>query len=152
MNEEEDAREANKSVTESMFDFMKRKEAAKIHNQQVFKEMKKNPQPPIQPPINTSTVKPVTASKEPLSPLRKFEEKLVKDFGLTVKIDKYEWHQLFYKEFKVFELVPRKGFRFGVYREDPEQNNKWKCFRVETDEDETRHYAFAKEFIELNSQ
>jgi uncharacterized protein (DUF2267 family) len=154
MKEEDNSREANKSVLEQMQDLLKKKDAAKINNQIVFKEMKKeqlaaeklNPQPTK--PAQTSKVN--TVPKEAEGYLERFEKRLVHDFNLRVNIDKYGWHQLFFGDFKVFELVPRKGFWYGVYREDPEQDNKWKCFRVTNDQDEAVNYAYCKEFVEIN--
>ena len=149
--EEDEAREANKSVLEQMQDMIKRKEAAKINNAQVFKEMKKQQKAePPKKPTQESKVSAAPASAEGY--LERFEKRLVTDFNLRVNVDKYGWHQLFFGNFKVFELVPRKGFWYGVYREDPDQDYKWRCFRVTSDEDELMNYAYCKEFVELNKQ
>jgi len=146
MEEVKDAQEANKTILEEMQSLIKRKEAAELEHSSYRKPKYEDKQ---KPKITIQTSKMETTPK---SYLQAFEDKLVKDFGLTVKIDSYGWHQLYYKTFKVFELVPRKGFRFGVYREDPEQDNKWKCFRVTSDDDQNIHYAFASEFVKINSQ
>ena len=157
MSETEEAQEANKSVLEQMKDFLDRKDAAK-KDLKDYKKANPKPKQTEQDPEEETKQAPQKAEQEshkydePKTYLQEFEDKLVKDFNLTVKIDSYGWHQLFFQTFKVFELVPRKGFRFGVYREDPAQDNKWKCFRVEKDEDETQHYEFAKEFCKINSE
>jgi len=39
-----------------------------------------------------------------------------------------------------------------VWREDPNKNNKWRAFRVNSEEEEKTHYNHVKTFMEVNAQ
>jgi len=140
--EAEMAKEANKSVVDEMVDFQERKEKAK-DSVKAFKADKSVPE---------GTPK---APREPLvrdtSKLDAFKSKLISEFGLTEKTDSHGCIQLKFKNFNVIKLLPRKG-RFGVWREDPDQENKVHSFKVISEEDEASHYEFVKAFVEANNK
>jgi len=84
--------------------------------------------------------------------LLKFKEKISKDFNLTCRETKDGKHIMYYKEFKMIELLPRKQWWYGVCREVPEQDNVWKAFRVNSEKDEQKHYEHLKTLVKINSE
>jgi len=87
-----------------------------------------------------------------LSVLNAFKDKITKEFGLTEKIDVHGCFALYYNEFIILKLLPRKNCRFGVWREVPENENKWKAFRIKTDEEEQETIDHIKLFIKTNAE
>ena len=86
------------------------------------------------------------------SHLDKFKDKIIKDFGLTSKIDTVGHHCMYFKDFLVVKLLPRKKWWYGVCREVPEQDNIWKAFRICSEKDEQQHYNHIKTFVDINSK
>jgi len=83
-----------------------------------------------------------------------FKDKVIKDFNLTCKVDSANHHCLYYKKYLVAKLLPRKKWRFGIWREYTEDGTNWltKAFRVRKQEEEQEHYDYIKNFIEVNSK
>ena len=124
-------------VTKEVVDFQKKKEEIKQSNDN---------------PVKKEHVKKEPVKKElDLTHFNAFKDKIVKDFGLECRIDSAGHHCLYYKEFLVLKLLPRKNWWYGVCREVPEQDNIWKAFRVYNEEDQKTHYEHIKEFVKINS-
>jgi len=94
----------------------------------------------------------ITKPELDLSVLNTFKDKIIKEFGLTEKIDVHGCYGLYYNDYIVLKLLPRKNCRFGVWREVPEKDNKWRAFRINTDEEEQKVINHIKLFIETNSK
>lgn len=82
--------------------------------------------------------------------LNHFKNKLIKDFGLTESKESSGNIVLKYNKFLMIKLLPRRNCRFGVCREVPEEVNKWKAFKVSTDEEEQKVYNHVKKLVKLN--
>jgi hypothetical protein len=140
--EAEIAKEANKSVLESMKDMEERKEKAK-ESIKAFKAdtsvPEGTPKAPREPTVRDT------------ARMDTFKSKLIKDFGLNEKVDSHGCVQLKLKNFNVLKLLPRKGW-YGVWREDPSQDNKTHAFRVASESDEQTHYEFVKDFVKANTE
>ena len=50
----------------------------------------------------------------------------------------------------MIKLLPRLNCRFGVCREIPEEDNKWKAFKINTNEEQDYVYNHVKKLVELN--
>jgi len=87
-----------------------------------------------------------------MSHFNAFKEKIIKDFELTSKVDSAGHHLMYYKDFLVVKLLPRKNWWYGICREVPEQDNIWKAFRIHNAKEEQPHYEHIKKFVEINSQ
>jgi len=100
---------------------------------------------PIEKPAKARPVRDVTK-------LNVFKDKVVKDFGLTETTDNNGCSVLKFDGFLVCKLLPRTNCFFGVWREDPAEDNKWKAFRVYSEEDEQTTYDHIKEFVKVNTE
>jgi len=138
--EAEMAREANKTALEEMQDMEARKEKAK-ESIKAFKADKSVPEGTAKAPRE--------APVRDTARLDAFKTRLVNDFGLVEKTDSHGCVQLKVKNTNVLKLLPRKGW-YGVWREDPAQDNKVHSFRVNSGEDEQTHYEFVKSFVQAN--
>ena len=140
--EAEVAKEANKTILDEMNDL----EARKVKAKESLKAFKADASVPEGTP---------KAPREPTvrdtAQLNAFKSKLIKDFGLNEKIDSHGCVQLKLKNFNVLKLLPRKGW-YGVWREDPAQDNKTHAFRVASESDEQVHYEFVKDFVKANTE
>ena len=96
--------------------------------------------------------KAVTKPELDISVLTNFKDKVIKEFGLTEKIDVHGCFALYYNGFIILKLLPRKNCRFGVWREVPEDKNRWRAFRIKTDEEEQVVLEHIKLFIESNAE
>ena len=140
--EAEIAKEANKSVLDEMNDLQARKVTAK-ESLKAFKADSSVPEGTAKAPRE--------APVRDTAKLDAFKSRLIKDFGLNEKVDSHGCVQMKLKSFNVLKLLPRKGW-YGVWREDPAQDNKVHSFRVTSDEDEQTHYEFVKDFVKVNSE
>jgi len=137
--EAEQAEEANKSVTEELKQMRKMKETIK-------ESKEKEPEQP------EKELKPKTKTTIDLTHLNTFKSKIIKDFGLTESIDSNGCYVMKYDGLLVFKLLPRKNCWYGVWREVPEDKNKWRAMRVYNEDDEQTHYNHIKLFIEANKE
>ena len=87
-----------------------------------------------------------------LTKLNAFKEKTIKEFGLVEHIDSHGCCGLYYNDFIILKLLPRKNCWYGVWREIPEQGNKWRAIRVHNQEEENAIYEHIKLFIETNKE
>ena len=133
--ESEEIQEATKTATEELQAMQEKKANAEVEEETAPAE----PTPATKP---KSTVD--------LTKLNAFKEKITKEFGLSEKIDSNGCITLYYKEMIVLKLLPRKNCRFGVWREEPEEDNKWKAFRINTDAEEQQTVDHIKLFIDAN--
>ena len=101
---------------------------------------------PVQPPVKPKKEKVLID----ISAMNIFKDKLVKDFGLTASVEKSGNTILKYNGFLMIKLLPRRCCRFGVCREIPEQDNIWKAFRINTDEEQEQVYNHVKKLVEVN--
>lgn len=129
--EAEDVQEPEGTVTEQMQKFQEKK--AKIEES---KKEKPTPKP---------------KAEIDLSKLNAFKTKIVKEFGLIEKIDSHGCFALYYKDFIVLKLLPRKNCWYGVWREVPEEGNKWHAFKIKDQAEENKVSAHIKLFIKTNS-
>lgn len=136
--EAEDVQPEPKDTESEILAFHERKEQAdkdlkeiKVQNNKEEKKVK--PKPEIAPQ------------------LEQFRDKLVKDFGVVAKVEPSSGNTILrYNNFLIIKLLPRKNCRFGVCREVPEEDNKWKAFRIKTEDEETAVYNHVKKLVELN--
>jgi len=129
-------------VTEEVVQFQKEKEQIEKEKEQEQDEEKVESKPKTKP-----------VKKEiDLTHFNAFKEKITKEFGLTSKVDGAGHHLMYYKDFLVVKLLPRKNWWFGICREVPEQDNIWKAFRIHNEEEIKPHYEHIKKFIEVNKQ
>ena len=139
--EADEAQEANKSVTEQLADFKEEKE----------KSIEERTTTPKTEPIESKT----TETKPKGDPAKReaFIKKLTDHFGLESTPDQHGCCQLRMKEkgFLIIKVLPRHNCWYGVYREVPENDNKWKAFRIKTQEEEDIVYNHVKTFIKFNS-
>jgi len=96
--------------------------------------------------------KPKTKTTIDLTKLNNFKSKIIKEFGLTESMDSNGCYVMKYDGLLVFKLLPRKNCWYGVWREVPEDNNKWRAMRVYNEDDEQTHYNHIKLFIEANKE
>ena len=87
-----------------------------------------------------------------MSKLNAFKDKVIKEFGLEEKVDNHGCSGLYYKGFIVLKLLPRKNCWYGVWREVPKDDNKWRAFRVKDEQGEKETYDHIKLFIQTNSK
>ena len=94
-------------------------------------------------------IEPLTPVEE-TSTLDEFKLKIVNEFGLSSSVDSHGCFKIKYNNHLILKLLPRKNCRFGVWREIPEEDNKWKAQRIKTDEEEETIINHIKEFIKVN--
>ena len=128
------AEEASKAITEEL-------EAVEEKKEEIKEEKVEEPVPEPKP---KSTID--------LTKLNAFKEKAIKEFGLTEHIDSHGCSGLYYNDFIILKLLPRKNCWYGVWREIPEQGNKWRAVRVHNQEEENVVYEHIKLFIETNKE
>jgi len=87
-----------------------------------------------------------------LTKLNTFKTKLKEHFGLKEKEDKHGCYALYYNRYILIKLLPRKNCWYGVWKEMPEENNKWRAIRVYSQEDEDAVYDHVKKLVEINSK
>ena len=136
--EAEDTQPEAPDLQKEVAEFHERKEVAdaeikKIKTQNNKAEKKVKPKPEVSPS------------------LEQFRDKLVKDFGIVAKVEPSSGNTILrYNKFLIIKLLPRKNCRFGICREVPEEDNKWKAFRIKTEDEETAVYNHVKKLVELN--
>jgi len=84
--------------------------------------------------------------------LRAFMDKICKDFNVTTAPDGEDCWKVKFDEFPVLKLLSRANCWFGVWREDPTEDNKWRAFRVWSEKEEQETYEHIKEFIRINKE
>lgn len=87
-----------------------------------------------------------------LSSMNNFKDKITKEFGLTERLDSNGCSGMYYNDFLVLKLLPRKNCWYGVWREVPEDGNKWRTFRVTNPDEENIHYEHIRQFVKTNSE
>ena len=136
--EAEDTQPEKPDLQKEVIAFQERKEQAQADLKKIKVENSKE----------EKKVKP----KPEVSPLlEQFRDKLIKDFGVVAKVEPSSGNTILrYNKFLIVKLLPRKNCRFGICREVPEEDNKWKAFRIKTDAEETSVYNHVKKLVELN--
>ena len=145
--------EVEVDVTSHVEEFHKKKleieEKKKAEKEQEAKENKKSDKKPKPKPVEQPPEKPTTPTDP--TPLEQFRDKLIKDFGITAKVEPSSGNTILrYNGFLMIKLLPRKCCRFGVCREVPEEDNAWKAFRINTDEEVEEVYNHVKKLVEIN--
>jgi len=134
--EAEMAKDASKTITEEVLEFQEHKKEVEEQNKEESKKKAK-------PKRNIDLTK-----------LNEFKDKIKKEFALTEEVDSNGCPVLYYKDTTpyILKLLPRKNCWYGVYREVPEEDNKRRAFRVNSEQDEKKHYDFIEKIITVNNK